>query len=45
MAYENNAEPDKDVATRTGEFAMLLYSIGKLPFPYAPPLIKIYMHV
>jgi solute carrier family 45 protein 1/2/4 len=27
MAYENNAEPNKDVATRTGEFAMLIYSI------------------
>ena len=31
MAYENNAEPDKDVATRTGEFAMLIYSIGRSP--------------
>ena len=28
MAYENNAEPDQDVATRMGEFAMLMYSIG-----------------
>ncbi|TFY65644.1 hypothetical protein EVG20_g5453 [Dentipellis fragilis] len=27
MAYEMQAEPDIDVATRTGEFAMLLYSI------------------
>lgn len=31
MAYENNAEPDKDVAIRTGEFAMLMYSIGGSP--------------
>jgi len=30
MAYENNAEPDNDVATRTGEFAMLIFSIGRL---------------
>jgi len=29
MAYEHNEEPDKDIATRTGEFAMLIYSIGK----------------
>lgn len=28
MAYEHNEEPDADVATRTGEFAMLIYSIG-----------------
>ena len=28
MAYEQQTEPDKDVATRTGEFAMLIYSIG-----------------
>lgn len=27
MAYEQQTEPDKDVATRTGEFAMLIYSI------------------
>ncbi|KDQ64622.1 hypothetical protein JAAARDRAFT_28261 [Jaapia argillacea MUCL 33604] len=27
MAYEKQAEPDNDLATRTGEFAMLLYSI------------------
>jgi solute carrier family 45 protein 1/2/4 len=27
MAYENNAEPNADVATRRGEFAMLIYSI------------------
>lgn len=31
MAQENNAEPDKDVATRKGEFAMLIYSIGRPP--------------
>jgi len=30
MAYEHNEEPNKDVATRTGEFAMLAYSIGEL---------------
>ncbi|THH12545.1 hypothetical protein EW146_g7599 [Bondarzewia mesenterica] len=27
MAYERKIDPDKDVATRTGEFAMLIYSI------------------
>jgi solute carrier family 45, member 1/2/4 len=27
MAYEHQEEPDSDVATRTGEFAMLIYSI------------------
>ncbi|KII95051.1 hypothetical protein PLICRDRAFT_128474 [Plicaturopsis crispa FD-325 SS-3] len=27
MAYEQKKEPDPDVATRTGEFAMLLYSL------------------
>jgi len=27
MAYELDREPDQDAATRTGEFAMLLYSI------------------
>lgn len=30
MAYQNNAEPDKDIATRSGEFAMLIFSIGRL---------------
>lgn len=29
MAYEHQKEPDADLATRTGEFAMLLYSIGE----------------
>lgn len=29
MAYEHKTDPDKDIATRTGEFAMLIYSIGK----------------
>lgn len=28
MAYENQKEPDPELATRSGEFAMLLYSIG-----------------
>lgn len=28
MAHEIGREPDPDVATRTGEFAMLIYSIG-----------------
>jgi solute carrier family 45 protein 1/2/4 len=28
MAFEHQKEPDPDEATRTGEFAMLLYSIG-----------------
>lgn len=32
MAYEHQKEPDPDVATRTGEFAMLIYSIGTSPF-------------
>ncbi|EGO27826.1 hypothetical protein SERLADRAFT_447045 [Serpula lacrymans var. lacrymans S7.9] len=27
MAYQNGVEPDKDVATRRGEFALLLYSL------------------
>ena len=30
MAYELGREPDHDIATRTGEFAMLIYSIGKV---------------
>jgi hypothetical protein len=30
MAYQNNAEPNKDIATRSGEFAMLIFSIGRL---------------
>lgn len=29
MAYELQKEPNADDATRTGEFAMLLYSIGQ----------------
>jgi solute carrier family 45 protein 1/2/4 len=29
MAYEHNMEPDKDLATRKGELAMLIFSIGK----------------
>ena len=28
MAYELNKEPDPELATRKGEFAMLIYSIG-----------------
>jgi len=28
MAYELDREPDGDLATRTGELAMLIYSIG-----------------
>lgn len=28
MAYEHQKEPDPEVATRIGEFAMLLYSVG-----------------
>lgn len=28
MAYQLGQEPDIEIATRTGEFAMLLYSIG-----------------
>jgi hypothetical protein len=28
MAHELGEEPDRDIATRTGEFAMLIYSIG-----------------
>lgn len=35
MALELGREPDPDLATRTGEFAMLLYSIGiASDFPY-----------
>ena len=33
MAYELGKEPDHDLATRTGAFAMLIYSLGKLTFP------------
>jgi hypothetical protein len=29
MAYENGEEPDGYDATRKGEFAMLLYSLGE----------------
>ena len=29
MAYEQNKEPDPELATRTGELAMLIYSIGR----------------
>jgi hypothetical protein len=29
MAYEHNEEPDATFATRQGEFAMLIYSIGQ----------------
>jgi solute carrier family 45 protein 1/2/4 len=28
MAYQMGQEPDLEIATRTGEFAMLIYSIG-----------------
>ena len=28
MAYEQKKEPDPEVATRTGELAMLIYSVG-----------------
>ena len=28
MAYELNKEPDPELATRTGERAMLIYSVG-----------------
>ena len=28
MAYELDKEPDHDLATRTGAFAMLIYSLG-----------------
>jgi len=28
MAYELDREPDGDLATRTGELAMLVYSVG-----------------
>ena len=28
MAFEQNKEPDPDMATRTGELAMLVYSLG-----------------
>ena len=37
MAYEHNKEPDPELATRTGELAMLIYSISwcfKLMFVY-----------
>lgn len=28
MAYELGREPDNELATRTGEFAMAIYSVG-----------------
>ena len=28
MAYEQGSDPDHDIATRTGELAMLIYSIS-----------------
>lgn len=28
MAYELQKEPDAEIATRTGELAMLIYSVG-----------------
>ena len=34
MAYELGREPDHDIATRTGAFAMLIYSLGTI----TPPL-------
>lgn len=36
MAYELGRDPDHDIATRTGELAMLIYSIGMLI--YSRPL-------
>ncbi len=32
MAYELQKEPNPETATRTGEFAMLIYSIGESRF-------------
>jgi solute carrier family 45 protein 1/2/4 len=32
MAYELDREPDGDLATRTGELAMLIYSVGQCPY-------------
>lgn len=32
MAYELKKEPNPEIATRTGEFAMLIYSIGEYRF-------------
>jgi solute carrier family 45 protein 1/2/4 len=39
MAYELGEEPDSEFATRRGELAMLLYSIGEL---LVPNLIRSY---
>lgn len=33
MAYQLGREPDLEIATRTGEFAMLIYSIGMIFLP------------
>ena len=36
MAYELGREPDNELATRTGEFALTIYSIGSYPFIVIP---------
>lgn len=49
MAYQLGQEPDIELATRTGEFAMLLYSIGMFLYALfmlqfgqtAPPIVAV----
>ena len=40
MAYELGREPDPELATRTGEFAMLMYSIGTHRLSIVRPCIQ-----
>ena len=40
MAYELGREPDPELATRTGEFAMLMYSIGTYRLSIVRPCIQ-----
>ena len=35
MAYELDREPDPELATRTGELAMLIYSVGQFGASFA----------
>ena len=39
MAYEQKKEPHPELATRTGEFAMLIYSIGLFFYYYFGPAV------
>lgn len=40
MAKENNAEPDPELATRTGDLALLLFSVGTpRNFTFRPKIV------